>query len=96
MYRSHQDPTVGNVLFDSLFLQQPEVVECRDIISVEYSYSFLQELKTSPVSLICAVVDTLALLDIIINLSAFPKMQREVAWCKRFVYNNRNLFHPTI
>lgn len=57
------------------FLQQPEVAECRDIILVENRELFFRELKTSPVSQICTLVNTLWPLYIISNFSLNTKMQ---------------------
>ena len=44
----------------------------------------------SPVNLVCALINTLEPLDIINNCSSFTKLQRVVAWCRRFIHNTRN------
>ncbi|GFW36013.1 integrase_H2C2 domain-containing protein [Trichonephila clavipes] len=62
-----------------------------DIIAIEGDDLFLQELKETSDFPLCALLKNFEPLDIISNCSSFTKLQRVIAWCKRFIENAR---HP--
>ncbi|GFR18747.1 uncharacterized protein TNCT_365991 [Trichonephila clavata] len=66
-------------------------LEPYDTTAVEGDDLFLQELKETSDSPLCALLKTFEPLDIISNCSSFTKLQRVIAWCKRFIENTR---HP--
>ncbi|GFQ72017.1 uncharacterized protein TNCT_486821 [Trichonephila clavata] len=66
-------------------------LEPYDTTAVEGDDLFLQELKETSDIPLCALLKTFEPLDIISNCSSFTKLQRVIAWCKRFIENAR---HP--
>ncbi|GFU31974.1 integrase catalytic domain-containing protein [Trichonephila clavipes] len=66
-------------------------LEPYDITAVEGGDLFLQELKETSDFPLCALLKNFEPLDIINNCSSFTKLQRVIAWCKRFIENAR---HP--
>lgn len=77
------------------FLLKTEIGESPDSVPVEPNDLFLSELKQSSVKETCALVNTREPFAIINNCSSFTKMQRVVAWCRRFIHNARNPLHPS-
>ncbi|GFR19602.1 integrase catalytic domain-containing protein [Trichonephila clavata] len=79
-------------IFDPLGLIGPyKELEPYDTSTVEGDDLFLQELKETSDIPLCALLKTFEPLDIISNCSSFTKLQRVIAWCKRFIENAR---HP--
>ncbi|GFR31764.1 integrase catalytic domain-containing protein [Trichonephila clavata] len=66
-------------------------LEPYDTTAVERDDLFLQELKETSDIPLCALLKTFEPLDIISNCSSFTKLQRVIAWCKRFIEKAR---HP--
>ncbi|GFY05440.1 integrase catalytic domain-containing protein [Trichonephila clavipes] len=79
--------------FGPPFLHQYKELEPYDITAVEGDDLFLQELKETSDFPLCALLKNFEPLDIISNCSSFTKfkLQRVIAWCKRFIENAR---HP--
>ncbi|GFU64439.1 integrase catalytic domain-containing protein [Trichonephila clavipes] len=77
--------------FGPPFLQQYKELEPYDITAVEEDDLFLQELKETSDFPLCALLKNFEPLYIISNCSSFTKLQRVIAWCKRFIENAR---HP--
>ncbi|GFU45635.1 integrase catalytic domain-containing protein [Trichonephila clavipes] len=77
--------------FGPPFLHQYKELEPYDITDVEGDDLFLQELKETSDFPLCALLKNFEPLDIISNCSSFTKLQRVIAWCKRFIENAR---HP--
>ncbi|GFX61001.1 integrase catalytic domain-containing protein [Trichonephila clavipes] len=77
--------------FGPPFLHQYKELEPYDITAVEGDDLFLQELKETSDFSLCALLKNFEPLDIISNCSSFTKLQRVIAWCKRFIENAR---HP--
>ncbi|GFT27619.1 integrase catalytic domain-containing protein [Trichonephila clavipes] len=77
--------------FGPPFLDQYKELEPYDITAVEGDDLFLQELKETSDFPLCALLKNFEPLDIISNCSSFTKLQRVIAWCKRFIENAR---HP--
>ncbi|GFS69858.1 uncharacterized protein TNCV_3101641 [Trichonephila clavipes] len=77
--------------FGPPFLHQYKELEPYDITAVEGDDLFLQELKETSDLPLCALLKNFEPLDIISNCSSFTKLQRVIAWCKRFIENAR---HP--
>ncbi|GFR02750.1 hypothetical protein TNCT_354441 [Trichonephila clavata] len=70
---------------------QYKELEPYDTTAVKGDDLFLQELKEPLDIPLCALLKTFEPLDIISNCSSFNKLQRVIAWCKRFIENAR---HP--
>ncbi|GFX08656.1 integrase catalytic domain-containing protein [Trichonephila clavipes] len=77
--------------FGPPFLHQYKELEPYDITAVEGDDLFLQELKETSDFPLCALLKNFEPLDIISNCSSFTKLQRVIAWYKRFIENAR---HP--
>ncbi|GFW18571.1 integrase catalytic domain-containing protein [Trichonephila clavipes] len=77
--------------FGPPFLHQYKELEPYNITAVEGDDLFLQELKETSDFPLCALLKNFEPLDIISNCSSFTKLQRVIAWCKRFIENAR---HP--
>ncbi|GFS75768.1 integrase catalytic domain-containing protein [Trichonephila clavipes] len=77
--------------FGPPFLHQYKELEPYDITAAEGDDLFLQELKETSDFPLCALLKNFEPLDIISNCSSFTKLQRVIAWCKRFIENAR---HP--
>ncbi|GFV03937.1 integrase catalytic domain-containing protein [Trichonephila clavipes] len=77
--------------FGPPFLRQYKELEPYDITAVEGDDLFLQELKETSDFPPSALLKNFEPLDIISNCSSFTKLQRVIAWCKRFIENAR---HP--
>ncbi|GFX36288.1 integrase catalytic domain-containing protein [Trichonephila clavipes] len=77
--------------FGPPFLHQYKELEPYDITAIEGDDLFLQELKETSDFPLCALLKNFEPLDIISNCSSFTKLQRVIAWCKRFIENAR---HP--
>ncbi|GFU83016.1 integrase catalytic domain-containing protein [Trichonephila clavipes] len=77
--------------FGPPFLHQYKELEPYDITAVEGDDLFLQELKETSDFPLCALLKNFEPLDIISNCSSFTKLQRVIAWCKRFIEKAR---HP--
>ncbi|GFX85126.1 integrase catalytic domain-containing protein [Trichonephila clavipes] len=73
--------------FGPPFLHQYKELEPYDITAVEGDDLFLQELKETSDFPLCALLKNFEPLDIISNCSSFTKLQRVIAWCKRFIEN---------
>ncbi|GFX72369.1 integrase catalytic domain-containing protein [Trichonephila clavipes] len=73
------------------FLHQYKELESYDITAVEGDDLFLQELKETSDFPLCDLLKNFEPLDIINNCSSFTKLQRVIAWCKRFIENAK---HP--
>ncbi|GFX00976.1 uncharacterized protein TNCV_4579421 [Trichonephila clavipes] len=73
------------------FLHLYNELEPYDITAIEGDDLFLQELKETSDFPLCALLKNFEPLDIISNFSSFTKLQRVIAWCKRFIENAR---HP--
>ncbi|GFT29153.1 integrase_H2C2 domain-containing protein [Trichonephila clavipes] len=71
--------------FGPPFLHQYKELEPYDITAVEGDDLFLQELKETSDFPLCALLKNFEPLDIISNCSSFTKLQRVIAWCKRFI-----------
>ncbi|GFU88229.1 integrase catalytic domain-containing protein [Trichonephila clavipes] len=72
-------------------LSKYKELEPYDITAVEGDDLFLQELKETLDFPLCALLKNFEPLDIFSNCSSFTKLQRVIAWCKRFIENVR---HP--
>ncbi|GFU82826.1 uncharacterized protein TNCV_266231 [Trichonephila clavipes] len=72
------------------FLHPYKELEPYDITTVEDDL-FLQELKKTSDFPLCALLKNFEPLNIISNRSSFARLQRAIAWCKRFIENVR---HP--
>ncbi|GFX37817.1 integrase catalytic domain-containing protein [Trichonephila clavipes] len=77
--------------FGPPFLHQYKELEPYNITAVEGDDLFLQELKETSDFPLCALLKNFEPLDIISNCSSSTKLQRVIAWCKRFIENAR---HP--
>ncbi|GFS35879.1 integrase_H2C2 domain-containing protein [Nephila pilipes] len=77
------------------FLLHPVVTECPESIPIETNELFLRELKPPVEREICALINTVELLDVISECSPYMRMIRLVAWSKRLLQNNRHPLHPT-
>lgn len=75
------------------FLRQAELREFSNPASIEKNDLFLREIKEMPTSEICGLVETVKPLELINTCSSFTKLQRVLAWCRRFVNNARNPLH---
>ncbi|GFY64413.1 DUF5641 domain-containing protein [Trichonephila inaurata madagascariensis] len=75
--------------FGPPFLHQYKELEPYNITTVEGDDLFLQELKVTSDFPLNALVKNFEPLDIISNCSSFTKLQRVIAWCKRFIENAR-------
>ncbi|GFS34147.1 integrase catalytic domain-containing protein [Trichonephila inaurata madagascariensis] len=77
--------------FGPPFLHQHKELVPYDITAAEGDDLFLQELKETSDFPLCALLKNFEPLDIIKNCSSFTKLQRVIAWRKRFIENAR---HP--
>ncbi|GFX01663.1 integrase catalytic domain-containing protein [Trichonephila clavipes] len=71
-------------------------MEPYDITAVEGDDLFLQELKETSDFPLCALLKIFEPLDIINNCSSFTKLQRVIAWFKRFIENARHPMYRTM
>ena len=69
------------------FLHETKFIKFSEIPPVNNDEFFIQEIKISPVNLVCALINILEPLDIINNCSWFTKLQRIIPWCRRFIHN---------
>ncbi|GFX45986.1 integrase catalytic domain-containing protein [Trichonephila clavipes] len=82
--------------FGPPFSHHYKELEPYDITAVEGDDLFLQELKETSDFLLCALLKNFEPLDIISNCSSFTKLQRVIAWCKRFIENARHPMYRTM
>ncbi|GFX19794.1 integrase catalytic domain-containing protein [Trichonephila clavipes] len=82
--------------FGPPFLHQYKELEPYDITAVEGDDLFLQELKETLDFPLCALLKNFEPQDIISNCSSFTKLQRVIAWCRRFIKNARHPMSQTV
>lgn len=75
------------------FLQQEKMLTSSNITPVESEDLYRRELKEDVTDAVCALVQTVEPLDVVVTCSSFIKIQRVMAWCRRFIGNARNPLH---